>query len=984
MNTKRHVLLICIFGPLLLLALCQAARAVEGEAAGRGRELQAGRHLGLSQEELAFLRANPVIRVGNEEGWAPFDFNEHGKPRGYAIDHLELLGQKLGISFEYINGYTWSELLELFKQGAIDLLPSLWISKSRKQFMLFTEPYIELPYVLVTKNDTDGIADFHDLQDKTVAVARGYKQEEVLNAHYPSIDQHMVEDALAGLKAVSYGKAEAYIGYRGTVDYLIATKFFTDLRIRGEVGVPELGPQGLYIAVQPKMRLLRSALQKAMDAVSQREKVRLARKWIAAGESLFPSLTQKERAFLHEHKVLRVDNLKSWPPFNFHENGEAKGFCIDYVDLLAEKLGIEVELVTGPSWKDFLGMVRSGDIDLLCDVVETKQRREFIDFTRPYFEIFSGIVTKKDRDKLSDLDALSGKKVAVPDNFYYEEILEKHYPSIVIVAEKNILECLKAVSSGKADAALAEKPVFDYLINKHFLIDLQSVPIMDNVHFENTPVSIGVGKGKKTLQGIIQKAMNAVTEEEVKALKRKWLDTEPAERNGVAARFTVEEREYLASKESLRMCVTPSRLPFEDIDEQGNHTGIIADILRLIAQRIGLRLEVVPASSRNQSAAYAASGTCDIVSGLSKRPTESKRFLFSKPYLESMDVIVTKDDAPYIPDLQSLAGKDVGVVAGDVVEGFLKDNYPAIRIRTMASEEAALRMVAKEKVDAAIAGLQTASYTIHELGLYSLKIAGQTPFKRYFRIGVSKADAPLRPILNKAVASLSSQKINRISQKWLSIKYEHGFNYQLFWQVLAVLAVVVGIFIYWNRKLSRLNQKLAEAHQQLAHKSEELEKISVTDGLTGLFNRLRLEEILHDESERSRRYMRPLSVIMMDIDRFKGINDTFGHRAGDGVLRDVSEAVSRDVRQADTVGRWGGEEFIILCPETDLRNAAALAEKLRKRIEGLQLQGVGSVTSSFGVAELQAGEEFEDMIHRADEAMYRAKQKGRNRVEPRH
>lgn len=229
--------------------------------------------LELTPEEQEFLRSNPVIRVGNEDDWPPFDFSEHGVPQGYAIDHLELLGQKLGISFEYINGHTWSELLNLFREGKIDLLPSLWISESRKQYMLFTEPFLELPYVIVSSKQEDSTDSLQDLKGMTVAAPRGYVQEEVLRESFPEIQLQHVDNPLQGLKAVAYGQAQAYIGYRGVVDYLIATNFFTDLDIKGEVQAPELAPQGLYIAVQPDMPILRDLLQKAMDQVSRKQKV---------------------------------------------------------------------------------------------------------------------------------------------------------------------------------------------------------------------------------------------------------------------------------------------------------------------------------------------------------------------------------------------------------------------------------------------------------------------------------------------------------------------------------------------------------------------------------------------------------------------------------------------------------------------------------------------------------------------------------------
>ena len=976
----KKILYLCLFCVLFQSVLAPCKTVAQKNTGKQPQYFKEKENLGLTQEELEFLAKNPVIRVGNEEDWAPFDFNKHGMPQGYAIDHLELLGRKLGISFKYINGYTWAELLDLFKKKKIDLLPSLWISEGRKQYMLFTEPFLQLPYVLVTENGNTAIHNFSDLKDKTVAVAKSYKQEEVLSNNHPEIKLHLVKNALEGLKAVSYGHADAYIGYRGTVDYLIATRFFTDLEIKGEIDVPELGPQGLYISVQKDMKPLQSALQKAMDSMDNREKVRLAREWITINKSPSPSLDKKEKEYLKNNPVLTVDNLDGWPPFNFRENNIPKGFCIEYMQLLANKLDVRLDFVSGHAWNKYLDMLKHEKIDILCDVVETKDRQNYIHFTRPYFVIFTGIVVKKENRHLSDLESLAGKKVAVPKDFYHEEILKRDYPDVTVVTEENTLNCLKSVSSGQTDAALAEKPVFDYLISKHFLLDLKSIPLMDNVHFENTPVSIGVSKEQKILQNILQKTMDTVTEEELKTLKNKWLQTDDnAEKNALEMAFSADERRYLAVNEELQMCVQTPRLPMENMDGE-KYSGIIADIVSVISKRTGIRFTPVSAQDWKECVSKVEAGECDIVSSLPKNAETAEHFIFSKPFLQSARVMVALEDEQYIAGISSLQDKKVGIVQGDPVEEYIKTNYPQIKIVHTRNPEELLREVSEGHIDVAIAGLQMVSYKIHEHGLYNLKIVGQTPFKKFFRMGVKKENPELRSILNKAIDSVSSLETNRIIQNQLGVEYEPGLNYSLLWKIALFVATVLGAILFWNRKLFRLNQKIAQAHEELAQKNLELERLSITDKLTGTYNRLHLEAVLEQECERSRRYNEPLSLIMADIDDFKEVNDLHGHQRGDEVLREVAANLCTSIRKTDTAGRWGGEEFLIICPETDLTGASKLADKLQKRIENLTLEEVDGITCSFGAVEIRKGESSDSLMSRADKLLYQAKDQGKNKV----
>jgi diguanylate cyclase (GGDEF)-like protein len=174
---------------------------------------------------------------------------------------------------------------------------------------------------------------------------------------------------------------------------------------------------------------------------------------------------------------------------------------------------------------------------------------------------------------------------------------------------------------------------------------------------------------------------------------------------------------------------------------------------------------------------------------------------------------------------------------------------------------------------------------------------------------------------------------------------------------------------------------LAIRHAQLV---DELRELSTHDELTGLANRRLLDVRLRMEVERSRRFGTPLTVLAIDIDHFKRLNDTYGHAAGDTVLASVAATLERGVRRVDVVARVGGEEFVVVLAKTDLEAAAGVAEKIRTRVAVTDVPGFEKkprVTISVGVAELLEAEEPEDLLARADEALYAAKSAGRDRIE---
>lgn len=159
-----------------------------------------------------------------------------------------------------------------------------------------------------------------------------------------------------------------------------------------------------------------------------------------------------------------------------------------------------------------------------------------------------------------------------------------------------------------------------------------------------------------------------------------------------------------------------------------------------------------------------------------------------------------------------------------------------------------------------------------------------------------------------------------------------------------------------------------------------LENISSKDVLTGLYNRSQLNRVLDAEFKRSERYMTPFSILIIDIDHFKSVNDNYGHLVGDKVLCEVSNLLRYNIRQTDCVGRWGGEEFMVICPQTELDEGVVVAEKLRKSIEHFHFEGINSITISIGVAVFESFQTLEQIIETADNNLYSAKAAGRNRV----
>jgi diguanylate cyclase (GGDEF)-like protein len=198
---------------------------------------------------------------------------------------------------------------------------------------------------------------------------------------------------------------------------------------------------------------------------------------------------------------------------------------------------------------------------------------------------------------------------------------------------------------------------------------------------------------------------------------------------------------------------------------------------------------------------------------------------------------------------------------------------------------------------------------------------------------------------------------------------------------LFLASTVLTYLVYtYEATLHHSDLELQRVHDKEAKYLEELHHLSVSDPLTGLYNRRRINELLEEYTNNAKRYQDTFSLILFDIDDFKHINDQYGHNTGDQVLIRVAEVAKNILRKTDYIGRWGGEEFLILLPKTGKENAAEIAEKLRMEIQAIVFPDGFSVTCSFGVSEYSELLEIDSVVNNADKAMYHAKNNGKTRV----
>ena len=312
-------------------------------------------------------------------------------------------------------------------------------------------------------------------------------------------------------------------------------------------------------------------------------------------------------------------------------------------------------------------------------------------------------------------------------------------------------------------------------------------------------------------------------------------------------------------------------------------------------------------------------------------------------------------------------------------------------------------------VNVARSGLQlyVASLVLLELGIFIFMILFLPPLKYamelvfyfstpvYFfiltqvHIDLSIAVPQNHYYLGDPVYSLSMWLVVFLIGAFLSLKPEHVRRFTLFILVGMIVMALNNVRVLYG--LGEMQFAVAfrwvNSFINMGIATLLIQRIGVlqqrnasTDALTGLLNRHAIYPILHQELARSARYARPFSVILFDIDEFKAINDSFGHLEGDKVLKELAKLVNTMLRKTDYAGRWGGEEFLLILPETGIAEARVLAERIREKIEETHFSERYYITASFSAVTHQADLSLEKLLEQADTALYRAKNNGRNQV----
>ena len=759
--------------------------------------------LQFSTQEKAWISKHPVVTLGADYSWAPYDFvDKSGKHSGISEDYLKLIAQKSGLTFK-IEANVWSETLVKMKAGKFDGLTCAVATEDRKEYLNFTTPYVVMPLAIITQSGRHDIKSVVDLEGKTVAVNRGSYLHEWLRNTYPNLKLYLTTSNDASLEAVSFSKADAYIGNIAVATYIIKQKYLSNLKVVDKM--PNM-QTAVSLAVRKDAPLLYAIFQKTLNHISQEENDVIMQRWferskidpfISQKKSVV-SLSDEERAWITTHPLISVGCGKDWAPFDFvGQDGKYRGIANAYLELVAEKTGLKLDKQIN-SWRDNYAKIQKGGLDLLPAVYYTEERTKFIAYSTPYFEMLDYFFVRDDLN-VSTLKDLDGKRVAMPKGYAHENILRKEFPNIKIVSVDSFSAAIDAVLENRADILFDTYVALSYILKQEGINTIVPFKSYRGAHL--IKLHMGAKKGAPLLASIVSKGLKAITEAEKQQIYERWIGSsaEPLH----ALKLTLKEKEWLANHSVVTHRLYENWLPFGTVNDQGEYIGIVSDFMHDFEKMLPIKFEGKRIKNRDIQRVLSQDYVVDMIFG------DKSDKLFREDYrpitfFSKIPVVILMNKGKgFVNNLTDISDKKIALVKGYSYANALTSYYKNQKFIKTYDLDSAILGVLYGKYDALLLPMPVASYVIKTKGLEEIRIVGKTTVEMSPTVFIHKSKPVLYSIVSKMMEEIGHDRYVEIFGRWQKVKFAEKTDYTLIYELLGVFLFFLAGTLYWNRQLSK-------------------------------------------------------------------------------------------------------------------------------------------------------------------------------------
>ena len=391
--------------------------------------------------------------------------------------------------------------------------------------------------------------------------------------------------------------------------------------------------------------------------------------------------------------------------------------------------------------------------------------------------------------------------------------------------------------------------------------------------------------------------------------------------------------------------------------------GIEIDFWKLISDKLSKPFNIEEVLKDNILNIFSNSIKVKFVYSFKKESSDKN--VLSNPIAKVPLALATKNGVHYISDLNSVEHIKIGVLKDLEIFESLKRDYPNVNFIEINTIDDGIYRLKNNLLFGLIDNLYTLSHQIEQFQIDVLKINTTLKYKINIYLEVKKQNEQFIKIVNKIIDSLSEKEKSSIFNNYQLILYHNNIDIYYILKFVIPLIILLSVFIFLNYRLRNEIKKREETEIKLSN-------LANNDSLTGIYNRRKIEELCEAELKRSERYSNELSVIFFDVNDFKIINDKLGHHKGDEVLIKIASVISQNIRTTDYFGRWGGDEFLIVLPQTNLYKTEHLVKILENILTTINfdLKMNRKISCSFGLSQYEKNDTLDSFLKRADESMY--------------
>ncbi len=543
-------------------------------------------------------------------------------------------------------------------------------------------------------------------------------------------------------------------------------------------------------------------------------------------------LDEQDRQWLRLHPVLRMGiSGPDYPPFEITRNQqELEGLTADYADLLAQLLGVRIEVRRFANRDGVMAALKRGDLDLLGTSNSFEAADPDFILSRPYAEDQPMLVTRLEERLPSDL---AGKRLAMVEDYLPLASVQAFYPQASVQRYPSAMDALGAVAFGADDVYLGDFISANYLINTNYRNDLQ---LAGPAGLDANSFGFALLRSDARLKRIVDRALAAIPMERRQRIEQRWSAgfAEMAEQSRV--QLSANEQEWLDQHPVVRVGAIDDFAPLTFFDADGRFSGLSAQLLSLISQRSGLKFDIVRGASLDRQIEQLKAGELDVLPVVTPSSEREIELQFTRAYLNNPFVLVSASTAQGPLNLDDLAGKRLAIYRGHPLRSYLSERVPRVRLVDVKSPAEGMAMTAKGQVDATVSSLLVARFLIARHYRDRLRITG-TVGDQPARIALATAPQvpALHSILNKALLSIAPQQMDELVERWShdvvvddSYWIQHRREILLGFAGAAVLLALALAWIVFQRQQIRRRQQWLQQLQEAKDAADDANRAKTT------------------------------------------------------------------------------------------------------------------------------------------------------------